>query len=59
MTLITRSELAGCSNAELHGLLRTAFNALARSAPGTPERRTALASIENIQAQLALRPPGP
>ena len=59
MHLITRSELAGRSLAELCGLLRQCFNALAMSAPDSAAHRNALASIENIQAELAVRSDGP
>ncbi|MEO0697857.1 MAG: hypothetical protein AAFY84_17380 [Pseudomonadota bacterium] len=55
MTLITRFELASLSQNQLRGLLRETFNALVRSAPDSPERRNALASIENIQRELADR----
>ena len=57
MKLITRFELAALNENELRGLLREAFNALARSEPDSPERRNALASLENIQAELAFRAP--
>lgn len=62
MRLITRFELASRSTPELRNLLREAFNALARSAPQTSQRRCALASIENIRTELACRansPPKP
>lgn len=55
MKLITRFELAALSESELRGLMREAFNALAQSEPDSAERRNALASLENIQAELALR----
>ncbi|MCR9087554.1 MAG: hypothetical protein NXH97_12520 [Rhodobacteraceae bacterium] len=55
MNLITRFELAALTEAELRGLMRETFNALARSEPGSPERRNALASLENVQAELACR----
>lgn len=58
MTLITRFELASLSQSQLRGLLRKTFNALVQSAPDSPERRNALASIENIQRELASRGPG-
>ena len=57
MTLITRFELASLSQNQLRGLLRKTFNVLVRSAPDSPERRNALASIENIQRELAGRGP--
>jgi len=55
MRLITQFELATKSTEQLRGLLRECFNALAKSAPDSPERRNALASIENIQRELGLR----
>ncbi|MEM6890342.1 MAG: hypothetical protein AAF636_19745 [Pseudomonadota bacterium] len=55
MKLITRFELANLSKPQLRGLLREAFNALARSEPDSLERRNALASLENIQTELAIR----
>ena len=55
MKLITRFELAALSENELRGLMRKAFNALAQSEADSPERRNALASLENIQAELDLR----
>ena len=39
--------------------LKTLFNDLARSKPGTPNRSTALASIENLNAEIAAPPPVP
>jgi hypothetical protein len=53
MSLITRFELAKLSTPVLRGLLRETFNILARSDPDSAERRNALASIENIQRELA------
>lgn len=53
MSLVTRFELAKLSESELRGLYAETFNALVRSAPETPERRNALASLENIEAELA------
>ena len=58
MKLITRFELAALSESELRGLMRETFNALARSKSGTPERRNALASLENIQAEIVWRVSG-
>jgi len=55
MKLITRFQAATLSTADLRGLYREIFNELARSEPDSPERRNALASLENIQAELALR----
>ncbi len=55
MKLITRVELASRSLSDLHGLYRATFDALARSTLDTPERRNALASLENIAAEIAMR----
>ncbi|GAB1256229.1 hypothetical protein NBRC116494_07310 [Aurantivibrio plasticivorans] len=59
MKLITRFELAAKNTNELYGLHRKAFNELARSKPDSHQRRNALASIENIQNELASRAPCP
>ena len=59
MKLITRYELANRPTSELRGLLRQTFDALAQSAPESAERRAALVSLENIQAELRVRPGGP
>lgn len=55
MRLVTRFEMATKNENELHGLLRNAFNELARSEPNTMERTNALASIENIQREIGSR----
>lgn len=55
--LITRFELASRSKAELHALKRSVADDLARSNPGTAERRSALASMENLDAELRARAP--
>ncbi len=55
MKLITRYELANRPTSELRGLLRQTFDAMAQSTPECAERRAALASIENIQAELGVR----
>ena len=54
MKLITRFEMAAKNESELYGLLRNAFNELAKSTPHTDtyQRRNALASIENIQREI-------
>jgi hypothetical protein len=59
MKLITRYELANRPTSELRGLLRQTFDVLAQSTPESAERRSALASLENIQAELGVRPDGP
>ena len=53
--LITNHELGRLSLAELQGFYRKVFNQLAQSQPGSPERRNALASLENIQRELNRR----
>lgn len=55
MKLITRFELAAKETQELHPLYRDVFNAVARTNPGSQERRNALASLENISRELATR----
>lgn len=55
MRLITRFELATKNETELYALLREVFNELVRSEPDTYQRRNALASIENIQKEIASR----
>ena len=55
MKLITRFEMAAKNESEQHGLLRNAFNELARSEPYTMERTNALASVENIRREIVSR----
>ena len=55
MKLITRFELAAKNENELHALLRYADIQLAQSQLYSHQRRNALASIENIQSELASR----
>ena len=59
MKLLTRFELACRSESELRGLYREIFNALVVSTVGSAERRSALASLENIIAELNARVPHP
>ncbi|MAK97845.1 MAG: hypothetical protein CL807_09365 [Citromicrobium sp.] len=59
MKPITRTELAAHSLAELHGLLRQVFNALAVSAPASGQHSDALASLKTIRAEIASRDPAP
>jgi hypothetical protein len=59
MKLITHFELASRPRAELYALRREVFNILARSAAGSAERRAALASLENLDAEIRARPPAP
>lgn len=57
MKLTTRFELASKSTSELRALYRDIFNALS-GFEQPHERRNALASLENIRAELADRAPG-
>ena len=59
MRLITRFELARMPTQELYILHRTTFDALICSGFGTAARRNALASLENIECELASRVPEP
>jgi hypothetical protein len=58
MTLVSRFEAASRSTAELHGLLAEAFNAFASAPRSSQERRDALATMRNIEDELATRVPG-
>jgi hypothetical protein len=55
MRLITQFELARCSNNELAALSRQASTALALSERSSPERRNAIATLENIRREQAAR----
>jgi len=55
MKLVTRFELAAKSEAELYGLHTKIFNELVKSDKHSPERRNALASLENIEIEIASR----
>jgi hypothetical protein len=55
MKLITKFELASRSIAELEALYRVTFNALVSSAPESAERRNALASLDNVAAEIAFK----
>ncbi|AVO37573.1 hypothetical protein [Pukyongiella litopenaei] len=57
MKLVSRFEAASRSTAELHGLLTEAFNAFAKAPRGSDQRRDALASMRNIEDELATRSP--
>ena len=59
MRLITRFEAAARGTTELHALLRAAFQAAAVAPLGSTESANALASVRNIQSELAARPTGP
>jgi len=58
MKLVSRFEAASRSTAELHGLLAEAFNAFASAPRSSRERRDALATMRNIEDELAARGPG-
>ncbi|WP_041544910.1 MULTISPECIES: hypothetical protein [Chelativorans] len=58
MKLVSRFEAASRSTAELNGLLGEAMLAFAAAPRSSQERRDALASIRNIENELAIRPPG-
>jgi len=58
MKLVTRFELASKSTSQLRSLYRTIFNTLVGDDEHSHERRNALASLENIRAELASRAPG-
>lgn len=55
MKLITRFELASKPISELHALHCDALKAFARAGRGTPERRDALASLANLEAEIRSR----
>jgi hypothetical protein len=55
MNLITRFEPASRKTSELYAMRRTVLSDLARSKPGTTDRSIALASIENLNAEIAAR----
>lgn len=64
MKLITRFELASRRTSELYTLRRSVADDLTRTQSGTAERRTALASLENLDTELRARaarprPPAP
>lgn len=55
MRLITRFELARRSDKELSALFRRVSEALPLTEVGSPQRRNALASLENIRREQASR----
>ncbi len=57
MKLVSRFEAATRSTAELHGLLREAFNAFAAAPRESQERSNAVQSLRNIEDELAARMP--
>ena len=59
MRLITKFELAAKNTHELRSLHKGVFNALVRSKQLTLERANVLASLENIEHELASRAPSP
>lgn len=56
MKLITRFELVSKRTSELHTLHREVLKAFAAAARGTQERRDALASLANLEAEIRSRP---
>jgi hypothetical protein len=59
MRLVTKFELAAKSTYQLHGLHKEVFVELIKSNPRTMQRVNALASLQNIEQELALRAPSP
>ena len=57
--IITETELQSLGIEELRSLFNKVSQELHRSAPGTPARRRALASLETIQRAMAVRMAGP
>lgn len=55
MKLITNHELLQRSESELSALFREVSEGLMRTGRGSPERRNALASLENISLERAHR----
>jgi len=55
MKLITRFELASKRTSELHALHREALIAFTAAARGTQGRRDALATLVNLEAEIAAR----
>ena len=58
MKLFTKFDAASRSKTELHALKHKTLLAFASAARGSEDRRNALASLEAIEAELAVRPPG-
>lgn len=52
--MLTAFELQQRTQTELHILFRQASQAFTRSGTGSPERRVALATLENISQALAV-----
>lgn len=55
MTLVREFELAAKTDNELQGLLRKTFNELAKYPVKSPQRSSALATMENIRGELRKR----
>ena len=55
INLLTIAELQRRTEPELRTLFRTVSEGLTRSAPGTPDRRNSLATLENIETVLRNR----
>jgi len=55
MKLITRSNLRNYNKHELRALFRATYDELMKSDQDSYERRNALASLENIQREMAQR----
>ena len=59
MKLITQFELARMSKPELQTLFRMVSGKVSTYPQGSMERFNAIASLQNIQRELKMRPPGP
>ena len=59
MKLISRFEAATRRTVELYGLRKEAFIAFSAAPRGSQEQRNALASMRNIEHELASRSPTP
>ena len=59
MKLVTCFEAAALSTSRLRGLLKEAFTAYATAPRDSQEQRDALATMRNIEDELAIRPPAP
>jgi len=57
--IITQTELQSLGIEELRSLFNKLSQELRCSEPGTPARRSALASLESIQQAIAVRMAGP
>lgn len=55
MRLVTKFEIAAKSTYQLHGLHKEVFIELIKSNTNTLQRTNALASLQNIENELALR----